>query len=602
MIDSTRCCDSRNQAPNRKGDPMNNLRAAIATVLRIALPFFRSDQRWTAIGLLAAVIGLQLFSVWIDVRYSQWNNTFYTAIQKKDWATFAHQLFVVFTWIAVLAIVTSVYQTYLQQWLQIRWRAWMTQRYSARWMANGTHYRMRIAGNAADNPDQRIAEDTDRFTGTTLAIVVQLLGQIVSFFSFLFILWMLTSGKPLIFFGERYYIPGFLVWAALAYAVVGTWIAHKVGQPLVGINFLRQRYDADFRFALVRLRENAEEVALLKGEPAEREVLDLRFRNVIQNFYRLMGRTKTLNFYQVTYNQIAIVFPFIVLGPLYFAGIMELGDLTQAAYAFGVVQTALSFFVSNYDSLASWKSVVDRLDGFEKAVGAAEAQESAGPRLVDDAAGKTLAIADLAVGLPDGRTIVTVPKLAIEPGEHALVTGPSGSGKTTLFRALSGVWPFGSGTVSIPAGTKLMILPQRAYLPLGTLRAALAYPEDADTVTHERAEAVLRAVGLGAFVPEMDEAHHWQNRLSGGEQQRVGIARAILQKPDWLLLDEATAALDEKAEEQVHLLLRESLPDTAIISIGHRASLSEYHEKGYAVRADGSGGSRLEAVPAGETV
>lgn len=557
---------------------MHNLRVALATVVRISLPYFRSEDRWRGLTLLAAVIALQLFSVWLDVRYSQWNNDFYTALQKKDWPVFAYQMFVVFSWIAALTILSGVYQTYLSQWLQIRWRTWQTNHYADRWMANGVHYRMRIAGNPADNPDQRIAEDTDRFTSSTLSIGVAIIGQIVSLFSFLFILWELSADKPLIIFGQDYNIPGYLVWTALIYAVIGTFLAHRVGKPLVRLNYLLQRYEADYRFSLVRLRENAEEVALLHGEPAERTVLKSRFAAVMENFYQVMRRTKYLNFFQSGYAQLAIIFPFIVVTPLYFAGTMELGDLTQTAYAFGMVRAALSFFVSAYDTLATWKSVVDRLDGFEQSLEAAETQGAAGPSFVDEAGRHDLAIDDLAVSLPDGREIATVPSLDLAPGDQALIMGASGSGKTTLFRALSGVWPFASGTVRKPARSTIMIQPQKSYLPLGTLRSALTYP-DATGIPAEAVETALKDVGLGRLVPELDAEHNWQNRLSGGEQQRIGIARAILHKPDWLFLDEATASLDQKAEGELYRLMQARLPETAIVSIGHRSSLTGYHRR-----------------------
>jgi len=555
------------------------IRDVTRTILRLSTPYFRSEQRVFAIGMLAVVIGLQLFGVWLNVQYNSWNNDFYNALQKKDWAEFVHQMFFVFSWIAALSILSGTYQTYLRQWLQIRWREWMVAQYIGRWMAEARHYRLRLSGNPADNPDQRIAEDTDQFVNLTLQIGIAILGQIVQLVSFIVILWNLSGDQPLLLFGQSYHIPGYLVWAALIYSVIGTVLAHLIGRALVSINFLQQRYEADFRFALVRDRENGEEIALLNGEPAERRQLGARFAHVVGNYFRLMLRQKWLNFYQSGFGQIAIIFPFVVVAPLYFTTDMELGRLMQIAQAFGVVQAALSFFANNYDTLAVWKAVVNRLDGFDTSLRTTEAEAAAGPKLVKDEAKPLLAIDNLLVRLPDGRAIVEVPSLTIAPRERVLVTGPSGSGKTSLFRALAGIWPFGDGAAHIPVRGDLLILPQNAYMPLGTLRAALAYPDDPDSISPETAREALETVKLGWLSEHLEEEANWGNRLSGGEQQRVAIARALIHRPDWLLLDEATSALDEAGQVEVYQLLDEKLPESTIVSIGHRASLVPLHQR-----------------------
>jgi len=579
------------------------LKDVLRMIGRIALPYFRSEQKWFAIGMLAVVIALQLFGVWLDVRFNQWNNDFYDALQKKDWAIFAYQMFFVFSWIAALAILSGVYQTYLQQWLQIRWRQWMTSRYLAAWMDRGIHYRMRLSGNPADNPDQRIAEDVNRFiagqsgSGGVLNIGVVLLGQIVSLASFIVILWNLSGSNPIILFGKSYVIPGYLVWAALIYAIIGTTLAHKIGKPLVGINFNQQRYEADFRFALVRDREYGEEIALLKGEPAERAELGDRFSSVAANFYQLMSRQKLLNFFQSGYIQLAVIFPFVVVSPLYFSGAIQLGGLMAISQAFDMVRRAFSFFVTSYDTLAEWKAVTDRLDGFEKSLSQAVAESESGPQLAKDRADNELSIDKLVVRLPDGREIVEVSGLTLAAGQRVLVTGPSGSGKTSLFRSLGGIWPFGSGGVHIPKGAELLILPQSVYMPLGSLRTALAYPRDADAISSAEAMDALGAVGLARLESELDEVANWGNRLSGGEQQRIAVARALLAKPDWLLLDEATSALDEAAEKKIYELIAERLPNTTVVSIGHRSSLTPLHDRFLTLVASESGAHRIvEAV------
>jgi len=567
---------------------------------RIALPYFRSEDRWAGRVLLATVIALQLFQVWLNVRFNTWYKAFYDSLQNKDWDVFISQLGV-FSLLAAVFIVSAVYQLYLQQWLQIRWRRWLTTRYLGRWLGQGTHYRMRLKGDSADNPDQRIADDIRQFINGTLDIGISLLGSIVTLVSFVVILWNLSSGSPLMIGSKSFNIPGYLVWAALIYAVIGTWVTHLVGRPLIRLNFDQQRYEADFRFSLVRLRENAEEVTLLAGERAEEERLLDRFGRVVGNWYGIMQRTKRLTFLTQGYSQVAIIFPFIVVSPLYFAGSMMLGGLMQIASAFGQVQGALSFFVKAYSEIADWKAVLNRLAGFDASIDWARSLDSAAPRVEHVSDGGTALLAEeLIVGLPNGEEIVRVSGLVIEPGEHVLVTGPSGSGKTSLFRALGGVWPFGSGIIRVPHGADLLVLPQRSYLPLGTLRGALAYPGPENAFSPAEIDEVLSATGLGALQDRLDETAYWADQLSVGEQQRLSIARALLQKPDWLFLDEATSALDERAEEMLYRLLLERLPGTAIVSIGHRSSLVAYHERFLELKPDGAGRHHLAPVSRGD--
>jgi len=568
---------------------------------RIALPYFRSEDGFAGRVLLGTVIALQLFQVWLNVRFNAWYKTFYDALQNKDWDTFIWQLGV-FALLAAFFISAAVYQLYLQQWLQIRWRRWLTTRYLGRWLSEGTHYRMRLKGDSVDNPDQRIADDLKLFVNSTLEIGIALLGSIVTLVSFVVILWGLSSGNPLVIGSLSLEIPGYLVWAALIYATLGTWVTHLVGRPLIKLNFDQQRYEADFRFSLVRLRENAEEVTLLSGEKAEEERLGDRFARVVGNWYGIMQRTKQLTFLTAGYSQVAVIFPFLVVSPLYFAGSMMLGGLMQIASAFGQVQGALSFFVKAYSEIADWKAVLNRLAGFDASIDWAQSLDDAGPRVahVDAGAATHLHTDDLVVSLPNGQEIVRASDLRIGPAERVLVTGPSGSGKTSLFRALGGVWPFGSGDIHIPRGANLLVLPQKPYLPLGTLRGALAYPGPQDAFTPAEIDEVLSATGLGHLRDGLDETAYWADRLSVGEQQRLSIARALLQKPDWLFLDEATGALDEESEAMLYRLLLERLPDAAIVSIAHRSSLVVFHDRFLELKPDAAGGHRIAPVSRGD--
>ena len=567
---------------------MSRLVSTLAIIYRLARPYFFSEDRRAGRSLLAAVITIELSIVAINVMLNQWNNRFYNALQERNWDNFVWEL-LFFCGLAASYIVLAVYQLYLNQWLQIRWRRWMTREYLDHWLKNANHYRMQLLGDAADNPDQRIAEDINLFIDRTLSVSVGLLSAIVTLCSFVVILWILSAAAPLQLFGTSFSIPGYLVWAALLYAVVGTALTHLVGWPLVTLNFRQQRYEADFRFNLVRVRENSEQIALLAGETAEEERLLDRFGYVVGNFLSIMQRTKKLTFLTSGYAQISIVFPFIVISPAYFGGAVQLGGLMQTASAFTSVQGALSFFVNAYRQLAEWRAVIARLDGFNIAVERARATSTATPAIAVSAReGKDrLEIDDLLVRLPQGTALLAASDLAISTGERVLLTGPSGAGKSTLFRAIAGTWPFGAGTIRVPKGAKLMTLPQRPYFPIGTLAAAVTYPDEPGTFDAETLREVITAVGLPALADRLGEEAHWNRMLSLGEQQRLGIARAILQAPDYLFLDEATASLDEAAESAVYRLLNARLKRSAIVSIGHRSTLAAFHRRGLVLERDG---------------
>ncbi len=572
---------------------MRGIAATLATVWRIASPYFSSEERWFARLLLGAIIAIELGIVAITVLINQWNARFYNALQDRNWDSFVYELGY-FCVLAAIFIVAAVYQLYLNQWLQIRWRRWMTRAYLERWLEGSNHYRMQLLGDAADNPDQRIAEDIRMFIeGGILPLGLGLLNSIVSLASFSVILWTLSAAAPLHLFGDAWNIPGYLFWAALIYAVIGTALTHWIGRPLVALNYQQQRYEADFRFNLVRVRENAEQVALLEGEKAERDQLAGRFARLADNWMAIMSRTKRLTFLTAGYGQVATVFPFIVTSPAYFAGAVQLGGLMQTASAFGSVQGALSFFVDAYRRLAEWNAVIERLDGFDRSILTAR-QVAVSPPVIAVEPGERAAveIKDLAVKLPNGAPLVNASDVTIAAGDRVLVTGPSGSGKSTLFRALAGIWPFGSGVIRVPKGAKLMILPQRPYFPIASLTDAVAYPAEPGTYHAADIAELIAAAGLPALTRRLEEEAHWNRMLSLGEQQRLGIARALLLKPDYLFLDEATASLDEAAEAAVYRLLAERLPDTTIVSIGHRSTLTAFHSRRLAVERE-TGGARL---------
>ena len=568
--------------------------STLAVIWRLASPYFRSEDKWPGRTLLAAVIAIELAIVGINVLLNSWNNTFYNALQDRNWDAFVYQLGY-FCILATAYIFLAVYQLYLNQWLQIRWRRWLTQTYLEKWLAGPNHYRMQLLGDAADNPDQRIAEDVRDFidagaSGTgILPIGLSLLNATVTLASFAIILWNLSATAPLHVFGISLDIPGYLLWAALIYAILGTVFTHLIGRALIALNYQQQRYEADFRFNLVRVRENSEQIALLRGEQAERHRLLLRFGNVVSNWMAIMTRQKKLTFLTAGYSQAAVVFPYIMVSPAYFAGKVQLGGLMQTANAFGQVQSALSVFVNIYRQLAEWRAVVDRLSGFDESIATAR-DAAVKPPVIAVAPTDATAVSfkDLLVRLPNGVPLVNAADITLNLGERVLVSGPSGAGKSTLFRAVAGVWPFGEGTVTIPKSARMMILPQRPYFPIAPLAAAVAYPAEPGDFDASKVAEVIKAVGLPKLASRIEEEAHWNRMLSLGEQQRLGIARALLYAPDFLFLDEATASLDEPSEAVLYQLLDQRLPKATIISIGHRATLAAFHRR------------RLTFTPAGD--
>ena len=566
---------------------MARLRRLLGNAWALTRPYWFSEDRWAAWGLLLVVIALNLGIVFINVLLNKWNNTFYNSLQDKDYAVFVQQL-IRFSWLAGSYIIVAVYQLYLNQMLQIRWRRWLTERYLGAWLTDTAYYRMQLVAGETDNPDQRIAEDLRLFVTGTLGLAIGGMRAVVTLVSFIAILWGLSGALSLPVGGFLVTIPGYMVWAALLYAIVGTWLTDRIGRPLVRMNFDRQRYEADFRFGLVRFRENTEGVALYHGEPDEMRNFRARFGAVVRNWWDIMRQQKRLTWFTAGYGQAAIIFPFVVAAPRYFRGEIPLGGLVQTASAFGQVQDSLSFIVSSYTEIAEWRSVVQRLVGFEEALERVRAQAGArdGIRRRDGDA-PSLAVENVDLALPGGAALISGVNLALARGESALLSGPSGAGKSTLIRAIAGIWPFGRGEIRVPRGP-VLFLPQKPYLPIGTLREVISYPTPAGGLDDQVLREALEAVGLPELAGRLDEAGHWALQLSPGEQQRIAFARALVQKPDWLFLDEATSAVDEAAETHLYQLVRDRLRGTAVLSVGHRSSLRAFHGRQLVVKPNGS--------------
>lgn len=572
---------------------MKRTKEFLRDLVFLAKPYFRSEERWLALGLLVVVIGLTLGLVYINVQFNEWNGRFYNTFETKDRAAFFEELqyFAVLAFIYIAVYMMKYFGEYA---LQLRWRQWMTRQYLARWFSHRAYYRIELE-RSADNPDQRISEDIRLFILNSVSLTLGLLSSIVTFVSFVSILWTLSGPASFALGGQEVTVPAYMVWVAVVYAVVGTLLAHLVGRRLIGLNFLKEKVEADFRFDLVRTRENAEAIALYSGERHEEPALRQRFAYVLETWWKIVRVQLGLVAYSSFYAQAAIIFPFVVASPRFFAGAITLGVLMRISSAFNQVQGALSFFIDSYAALAQWRAVMHRLRGFHDAVEQAVAKEG-GPETVRDGNAQEVAVEGLTLALPNDRKLVEGAALSFKPNSRTLVMGPSGSGKSTLFRALAGIWPFGSGTIRVPEGARMLFLPQKTYLPIASLRDAVRYPDPATNADDADVREALRAVRLGHLEDRLDEVAHWGQRLSPGEQQRLAIARALLYKPAWLFLDEATASVDEETETLLYELLRERLPQTTIVSVGHRSSLRQWHENVLALRRAESGKGQF--VPA----
>jgi vitamin B12/bleomycin/antimicrobial peptide transport system ATP-binding/permease protein len=563
-------------------------------------PAYAALERRIAIGFVVFLVLINQIQVVITVRLSFFARDWFNAIQSKDAAAFWHILLWVFLPWAFILITTLVIEFVVQSMLVIRWRRWLTEHFMARWLSGHAHYRMSLVGSEADNPDQRISEDinrfidggTDSFGGVSgygiYSYSIALISTLSSLVAFIVILWTISESFTLP--GTDIRVPGFLVWVAIVYAVIGTLVTHWIGRPLIGLFFEKQKVEANFRFSLARVREYSEQVALLSGERAERTALEGRFGAIFGNYLALMHRRKWLLAFINFYGQISPYIPYIVAAPFYFAGTIQFGVLTQTASAFARVEGALNFFVTYYSSLATFKAVVNRLTSFAAAIENAKTMAANGPtRMPAPAGAVAVALEGIGIALPDGRRIVEAKGLSYAAGESALLAGPSGSGKSTLFRAISGIWPFGEGRIHVPDGADVMVVPQKPYIPIGTLRTAVSYPGGPDTYTDADIRAALADARIGFLADQLDREEIWSQRLSGGEQQRLAIARALLKKPDWLLLDESTSALDEKLEAELYQVLTQRLPKTTIVTIGHRSSLAAFHVRRLDMTQSGAG-------------
>ena len=565
---------------------MNNIFRDFWTLFK---GYWSSEEKWKARGLLAFVIGLNFATVYLLVQINTWYNDFYNALQNYEADNF-WPLVGEFTALAFCYIIIAVYAVYLRQMLQIRWRTWMTKKYLNSWMENQTYYRLQ---NSTDNPDQRISEDISQFVTLTLQLIIGFLKQLTTLAAFGVVLWNLSGSFTFEFEGMSFVIYGYMFWFSFVYSGLGTFFTHKVGRKLIGLNFDQQKYEADFRFNMMRVRENAESIAFYRGEKSEIEGFNLKFADVIKNYWQVMKKIKHLNFYVNGYSQLAVIVPLVLATPRYFANEMQLGGLMQTVSAFGRVQDALSYFVDSYDVLANLAAVINRLAGFTKHI--EEVKKVRGEVVTSDTEKNFLQVENLNVALPNGRELLKKLSFTLENCKSLLVTGSSGCGKSTLLRTLAGIWAYSSGKIFLPKNFRVMFLPQKPYLPLGTLRRALIYPAaEIDSPSDEKLREVLKIVELSPLAEKLDSADDWSRILSLGEQQRLAFARVLLSAPNIIFLDEATSALDEPRELEMYKTLREKMPSVTIVSVGHRSTLFALHEE--ELHLDGQGEWQLRTI------
>lgn len=538
--------------------------------------YWTSEHKVKALSLFGVVIGLNFAMVYLLVQLNSWYNEFYNALQAYQFELF-WPLIGKFSFLAFLHIAIFVYAVYLRQLLQLRWRKWMTEQYLSEWLKNQSYYRLQVMRSDMDNPEQRIQQDINEFVTLTLQFILGFLKQLTTLAAFAMVLWNLSGVLELPVFGTVVAIPGYMLWFSIFYSVIGTGLAHIVGRKLIKLNFDQQKYEADFRFAMTRVRENSESIAFYGGEIPEGLTFKERFTWVMANFRALMKQTKFLNFYINGYAQFAIIVPLIMAAPRYFSGAIQLGGLMQTTSAFGRVQDALSYFVESYDGIAQLIAVVHRLTGFTEHL--EEVSELDSNVIISETDKAVFSTENLMVGLPDKSVLLENCAISLCKGNSVIITGPSGCGKSTLLRTIAGLWPFAEGEICWPENSARLFLPQRPYLPLGTLRQAVYYPLAVCEGEDQAIKDVLKKVDMEQFIERLDDADDWSHILSLGEQQRIAFARVLLVKPDWLFLDEATSALDEAHEAAMYEMLKRELPDMSIISIGHRSTLLKQHDK-----------------------
>lgn len=560
-----------------KGDFLKN-------VWLLTRSYWSSEEKYKAYILLTVIIALSLAQIYALVLLNKWYQTFYSALQVYDNAVIIQSV-KDFCVIAGGYILVGILAYYLKSVLQIRWRIWMTKKYLVDWLDERTYYLLQVFEKQTDNPDQRISDDIRLFVENTITLVIDFIKNVVLLISFIGILWTLSGDLDLSPFGINFVIPKYMVWATIIYAIVGTYLTDKIGRVLGKLNFIQQKYEADFRFSMVRLRENSENVAFYEGENYESEHLNKRFAVLIENLWRIINRQKWVVALTTGYSQMAVIVSLVLAIPKYLSKQIDLGTLMQITAAFGRVQDALSFFVDSYVKIAEWSAIIGRLTSFHTHMQFVKEHYSEENVFVGVSPNQDLQVENVTVSLPNGGVLIKDLNISFSEASTWLVKGASGTGKSTFLRVVAGLWPYVEGKIYYPQGQR-MFLPQKSYLPLGSLREVLLYPGCSE-INDEQIKQVLQKVHLPELSGHLDKEKDWSQIFSLGEQQRIAFARVLLHKPKWLFLDEATSAMDEELEYAMYSLLKKELPQTTLISVGHRSTLHDFHTKQLQLLGDG---------------
>jgi putative ATP-binding cassette transporter len=546
------------------------------------------DAKWGALLLLGA-IALELGTVRAQLFIAEAQGQTWDALETREAARFFQAMIFLVASMA-LFVFASTYRTYLRQALEIRWRRWLTAHYLERWMNVQAYCQVELHRGEIDNPDQRVAEDVRDFVASALGLSLSLLAAVATLVTFGGLLWSLSRDWPLKLNGTPLHVPGFMLWVALGFSLLSMWLTHLVGRRLIPINFDKLRYEADFRYGLMRFRDNVDTAVFSRGDSVERSGSLDRFKSVVGNFWQLIRAQRNLNLLTTGVGQANEIVPLLLAVPFYLARLISLGKIAQTRIAYGQVSAALSWFVNAYQEIARWRATIERLAAFAEMMDATQRElASAGIRL-EPSPDQALRLRDLDVEMPRGRRLLANVNASLAPGERVAVTGPSGSGKTMLMRAIAGVWPFGAGSIEVPTRARTLFLPQWPYLPMGTLRAAASFPSPEGSFPDERIREALVLLELPHLAPRLDEVGQWEQQLSPHEQQRLALARVLLHEPEWVFLDKATSALDEEMERRVYRLISERLPHATVISVAHRPEVADYHDKRWdlSFRDDGS--------------
>lgn len=566
---------------------MANLNSKPYTAWQLIHSYWQSEHKLFAYFMLIVVVVFSVMIVGMEVVFNYWYNDFYDALQDYDVRS-AYQLIVIFCFLATVIIVISVYRYYVQNYLALCWRRWLTNQFLHQWLGHKSYYYLENFEDKTDNPDQRIQEDINALVTSSLDLSVGIIAAITTFVAFIYILWTLSGHITLHFGSAIFVIPGYLVWVSIIYAIVGTFLAFKIGYPLVPLNFEQQKREADFRFALVDLRSHAEPVALYRGEPHERSVLGKLFERALTNWYAIILRQKLLLWFTAGYNQISVLLPLVVVLPNYFSKVFKLGGLIQALRAFTQIQDSLSFLVNSYSQIAVWRAVVRRLLTFINHIHAVEADAVKRNKFsFTDKSKDVIAVRDMSISTPRGELLLKNINEEFVHGKNYLIKSPSGYGKSTFVRTIARIWPYGVGEIDLPKDKTIMYLPQNTYMPIGTLKEALIFPEKHSHHSDAELAEILRECDLAHLIERLHDMpddsktfqlKRWSEQLSPGELQRIAFARVLIQKPHWVFMDEATSSLDLPHEAQLFKLIQKHLPHCSMISIGHQPSVEKYHD------------------------